>query len=176
MYKAAALEKAEENVLALAAVFPALAPHLISYPPEFSSARHRQASCLRVRTQRMCVCCFHTITKQKRQAGRPKKKGRITYIKRQLDRWKVCFFILLAENISGGNCSGLWDVCSAFCRPAICISLLPEIANRSTRKDTILQFVPRRHSRCCAVLLNENLGDPKVFQVLLISRDWSGKV
>lgn len=54
--------------------------------------------------------------------AKKKKKGRITYIKRQLDRWKVCFFILRKNILRIFSNFGGDVMCFPFSSPQ-CVSL-----------------------------------------------------
>lgn len=107
---------------------------LLSTPPSLVKTRRTSAPCLRVR----CTANVYVAYTTTKQAA--KKKGRITYIKRQLDRWKVCFFILRKNILRIFSKFGLmWCVlCFSYVPLLVCnVSLKPEIANRSTRKDAI---------------------------------------
>lgn len=75
MYKAAALEKAEENVLALAAVFPALAPHLISPPRIFIRAASPSVVPSGPHTANVCMLLSYN-NKTKTASGSTEEEGK----------------------------------------------------------------------------------------------------
>ena len=118
-------QKAEENLLLF----------FLFSSPRSSEKCSIAPSCLRVRcTANVYVASYNNNANGYDEAK--KKKGRITYIKRQLDRWKVCFFILRKNILRIFSNFGGDVMCFPFS------SRLPEIANRSERKDTTSHFVP----------------------------------
>ena len=93
----------------------------------FSSPRSSEKcsiapSCLRVRCTANVYVASYNNNSNGYDEAKKKKKGRITYIKRQLDRWKVCFFILRKNILRTFSNFGGDVMCFPFSSPQ-CVSL-----------------------------------------------------